>query len=66
MITLSQDERERFATYLEQQAKMDKDMAAQAKTLGAGGKVIAKRYNVEAMAEEIVARKLRSIETMST
>ncbi len=65
MLTLSQDERDRFATYLEEQAKTNKELAVQAKKLGAAGEVIAKRSNVEAMAEEIVARKLRSIETIA-
>lgn len=64
--TLTQEERDKFATWLEYQAKADHKMAEQIKDMRGPpsmAEVLAKKYRVEAMAKEIVAKVLRSIET---
>ncbi len=61
MITLTQQERDKFATYLEQESKSDADMATQVEKFGP--EVLVKKLKVEAMAARVIAEKLRSIET---
>jgi len=57
-MNLTETERNRFATYLEQEAKTDEEMAIQCEKLGVSPMV--KKLKIEAMAERIVAQKLRS------
>ena len=64
ILTLTQEERDKFAAWLEQEAKTDHEMANQMKTFGGNAmEAGAQKYNTEAMAKEIVAKVLRSIET---
>ncbi len=64
IINLTQEERDKFAAWLEHEAKTDHEMANQMKTFGGTGMELgAQKYNTEAMAKEIVAKLLRSIET---
>lgn len=65
MITLTESERFRFATWLEEGADSDQKIAKQAELMGAVGEVIAKRNKVRATAYLIVARDLRSIQEES-
>ena len=63
VVVLTQEERDKFADWLEQEANTDHKMANQMKTLGGTGMELgAQKYNTEAMAKEIVAKLLRSIE----
>jgi len=59
---LTDDERDRFAIYLEQDAADSEQMAKQCESIGQA--VIAKKYRMESVATTIVARRLRSVETM--
>ena len=61
MISLTEQEREKFAIYLDQCADQDKKMAEELEKLSHGP--IAKKYRTEAMAQKIVAGILRSWET---
>lgn len=66
MINLTDAEREKFATYLEQQASMDQDIITQLeKMTDPTMQAMAKKFRTEMMAAKIVAAKLRSIETQS-
>lgn len=66
-LLLTAAERERFAAWLEHEAVVDEQMAAQAESLaGLAGVVLAKQNRTEALAARVVARKLRSIEDMTT
>jgi hypothetical protein len=58
---LTAEERARFAAYLEESAKSGEWIANESERIGQ--KVIAQRLRAEAMAEKIVAAKLRSYET---
>jgi hypothetical protein len=58
---LSDQDRERFAAYLEREAASDEQMAEQCEKLGHAPMV--KKLRAEAMAARIIASKLRSIET---
>ena len=64
MEQLSHSERFRFATYLEEQAASDDQMANQLEIIGAGEPMV-KKLRVEAMAAHVIAGKLRSIEEES-
>lgn len=59
MIKLTQEDRDRFATWLEEEAATDDKLAEQAEKLAAPAFVKMKR--AEALAARVVARKLRSI-----
>jgi hypothetical protein len=61
MINLTAAERDRFATWLEQEAATDKGLLEQMEKLGGMAPVIQQRKN-EIVAALLVARKLRSIE----
>ena len=65
IITLTTEERHRFAAYLEQEAKTSEDMIAQLDKLGLADDSMKIKLNVEVMAEQIVAIKLRSYESQS-
>lgn len=66
MINLSQEERTRFAAYLEQEAASDEAMAKQALKLpGKMGTIMAQKYRVEALAMRIVAKKFDNTETVT-
>ena len=56
---LTPAERDRFATWLEQEAKTDKAMAEQAAKLP-GLKLMVSKYRAEAMAAQVISSKLRS------
>lgn len=58
---LSDDDRRRFALYLEQDAHDNELLAAQLDKIGQ--LLGAKKYRTEAMAAKIIAKKLRSVET---
>lgn len=60
---LTQQERDKFALYLERDAASDKAIADQMEGSGIGIEAMIKKLRVEAMAAEVIARKLRSIET---
>lgn len=64
MINLTDQEREKFALYLEQDAASNSAMAEQMKKMDPAGAMgmLAKKYKAEAAAAMIVAAKLRSIE----
>lgn len=67
MVSLSDEERQRFAAYLEQDAANDAAMAEQIEKMGGGPpmEMMAKKMRTEATAARIVAAKLRSIETQT-
>ena len=58
---LTQAERDRFATYLEQEAKSDEILLIQMRKILAPAPAVQK-VNVEMMAAKVIAMKLRSIE----
>jgi hypothetical protein len=64
VITLTQTERDKFAAWLEQEATTDRGLAEQAKKLGGAGEAINKKLTMDAVMKEIVARQLRTTETM--
>ena len=57
---LSQEERDKFATYLEISAKSGRGIIEQFEKLGPAHQVMTEKLKVEALAEEIVASKLRN------
>ena len=59
-MTLTQEERTKFASYLEIQAKSGRGIVEQMEALGGIHKVMVDRIKAECAAEEIVAAKLRS------
>jgi hypothetical protein len=63
MINLSAQERDRFATWLEQEAESDDAMATQLGKLPGNYEAMRSKWNAEALAARVIARKLRSIET---
>lgn len=64
-IMLTQAERDKFAAYLEQDARSDDQMGTQMEKLGGPMAIMAKRYKAKAAAKLVVAMELRSIEDMS-
>lgn len=59
-LLLTPAERDRFAAYLENEARTDEVMAKQIDKVGP--EILAKKYRVEALAARVIAKKLRSIE----
>ena len=57
MIWLTEEERERFATYLEEYAASDGALAEQLDKVGPH--FLAKKYRAEALAAKVIAAKLR-------
>jgi len=64
MITLTQEERDKFATYLEQEVESSKQLIEQMKHIP-NTEAMASALTAEMLAERVVAGKLRSIETQS-
>ena len=64
-LLLSDEERNRFASWLELEIESSKGMIEQFKKLGQIGETLIKRETVEMQAALIIARKLRSIESFS-
>lgn len=62
IIVLSQDERIKFANWLEQDLESSKLLIKQMKSLGVPGEVVAKKMRAEMLAELTILTKLRSIE----
>lgn len=65
---LTQAERDRFATWLEQEASDGEAMAKQIETMAGGAPpflLLAKKERSEALAARIIAAKLRSIESVT-
>ena len=60
---LNDEERERFAVYLEGEAKSDLEIADQLEKMGQPSG--AQKYRVEGMAAQVIAKKLRSIESQT-
>lgn len=54
---LTQTERDRFASYLEQEAESDEALVAQLEKIGPKG--LATKYRTEALAAKIIVAKLR-------
>ena len=65
IISLDDSQRALFASYLEQEAVTDNALADQAEKLGLPGEMMAKKLRAEAMAAEVIARKLRETFTMT-
>ncbi len=63
-LLLTEEERIRFAEYLEREAASDEAMIKQMESIGAPKEMI-KRYRTQMVASGIVAARLRSIEDMS-
>lgn len=59
-LLLTRAERDRFAAYLENEARSDEELAKQVDKIGP--EVLAKKYRVEALAARVIAKKLREIE----
>ena len=64
MINLTDQEREKFAAYLRQEAEVSDGLAKQAKTIPGVGDAIAKKLGTEAAASMIVAGILTAGESM--
>lgn len=64
-MTLTKDEREKFAAWLEAQAESAKAIVEGLQRLGPFGEVAAKRERQEAAAALLIAGKLRAIEDSS-
>ncbi len=64
VITLSQDERTKFADWLEQDATSSKLLIEQLTSLGTPGEAVAGRMKTEMKAAIIILSKLRSIQEM--
>ena len=66
MISLSQEERLRVAAYLEQEASTNDALIGQMGLMESTGmKMVAQKYVEENAAYRLVAKKLKSIETVS-
>ena len=63
MVSLSQEERDKFALWLEENAQTNTVLIEQAEKLGEAGKLMAKKFNAEGMACSIVAKILRNTES---
>ncbi len=61
MIMLTTEERERFASYLEQECLSDTEFSQRLTKIG-GSESMVKKLNAEAMSEKIIAMKLRAYE----
>jgi len=59
-LLLNQTERDRFATWLENEAETSKGLVAQLEKLGPAGAPMIKREMSEAAAALLIARKLRA------
>jgi len=68
MISLTQQERDKFAQYLEDEVKSSLEMITQLNSLnmGAANEAFTKLWKTEAAAMTIVAKRLRSIESVTT
>ncbi len=64
MVELTEEERLKFATWLEQSAETSKEIVDQIRKLGLPGDVLASHEIQEAKAALIIASKLRSIESV--
>ena len=62
---LTDVERNRFASYLERDAHSSRMIIEQMKKLGPHGIILAENEEMYASAAELIARKLRSVESMS-
>jgi len=62
-LLLTQAERDKFATWLENEAETSKGLVAQLEKLGPAGALMIKREISEAAASVLIARKLRSIQS---
>lgn len=58
---LTKEEREKFSTWLKNEAASDRAIITQMEKLP-GMEAVAKRYKLEVVAAELIARKLDSIE----
>jgi len=65
LISLSQQEREKFAMWLQQGAEGDNALAEQAQKLGAHGEVIARSYRAKAAAKLMVMQQLMNTESLT-
>ena len=63
MISLTQAERDKFAEFLEQEAKSAEGILAQMEKVPVP-EVLKRRYRAEALAQAVVAKMLRATETM--
>ena len=63
MISLTQEERDKFASWLEQDAISNEEIAEQTKKLFSKEHPLVNKYRSEALAARIVAKGLRSTET---
>lgn len=63
-MSLTKEERDKFAAYLEQDAYESQVLVEQLKTLP-GGEILAKKLTLEIAACHIVATKLRSVENQT-
>lgn len=63
MTALTNAERDKFAAYLEQNAKDDSTLAEQCERIGE--QAVAKKLRVEAMAARVISQKLRETEFQS-
>ena len=63
MISLTQAERDKFAEFLEQEAKSTEGILAQLEKI-AVMEGVKRKYRAEALAQAVVAKMLRATETM--
>lgn len=61
---LTQEERDKFATYLEEDAASNDGLIVQATKVG-GMEPLIQKLKIEAASARIIARKLRTTESMS-
>lgn len=64
-LLLTDEERNRFAEWLEREASTDKIFIEQSAKLGPHGAIMVKKFTAEMHAALIIAAKLRSIESFS-
>ena len=65
LISLTDDQRTFFASYLEQEVVTDKALAEQAEKLGAPGEAMASKLRVEILAAEVIIKRLRETFTVT-
>lgn len=63
-LLLSDEERERFASWLEREIESDKQIIEQTLKLGAHGEMLARHLKTKMAAFIVVARDLRNTESM--
>lgn len=63
---LTLEERDRFASWLENEAATSKAIVAQLELLGSAAALLVAREKAETAAAVLIARKLRSIESSGT